>query len=398
MSYINNLPSDELQSESGSDRGPPRRRAKKRRKRSRNRRQESSTATRWSGQQTNVGKNDKRSDIEQSDTVRGEGLGKSEGESGGRDNVRKIGGQSQRTGRSNKTETYANATSDSGIASATPDAETNTIDNLPKSAERKRKANVERENSAVLDGVRRSKRNKPATVGLVTQGPIPGPSTIIKTSLPQATSTPSNVNLKIDLSLFNISGQLFRSAKALTVTTTNNSMVTQSNTSQSSTPTLVKSLRSLPKRGIRSTQSTAPSNSKPEPTQTTKTKPQTSTALFSNPQEPTPKSTTQSTDKSQRKSKRKRDTASQRSNNTSSSTRDFPNSWCDDSNSESDSESDKTWSPGPDKSETDESLTEEDEILSDSSYEVLVPKTAADLLNEYKSDDTDDSWALGDEC
>ena len=356
--------------------------------------------------QTNGGKNENKTNTEQSGAMKAMGGGKSEGETGVKDNGRKIGGQSQRAGRG-KTETYTSATPDSGINTATPDTEPDVVDNVSKGAERKRKVNVERETSAVLDGVRRSKRNKPATVGLVTQAPIPGPSTIIKTSLPQATSTSSNVSLKIDLSLFNISGQLFPSAKAVAVGTSNNSTVTQTSTSQSSTPTMVKSLRSLPKRGLKNLQSTSASNSKPEPTQTSKTKTQTSTnsqepVLKSTPvakSTPITKSTTQSTEKTQHRSKRKRDVTSQRSNTTSSSTRDFPNSWCDDSGSDSDSDSDKTWSPGPDnKSETDVSLTEEEEILSDSSYEVLVPKTAADLLNEYKSDDTDDSWDIGDEC
>ena len=407
MSYINNLPSDELPSESGSDRSPPRRRLKRRRKRVRNRKQSpaatGSTSRETVQQRPTSKKNEQKLENETSNIVKVEILGKSEGETGARDSVRRTSGASHRAVRSIKTETPANTTPDRGIASAMPDTERNLDENLPKSAERKRKAVAETENSAAFDGIRRSKRNKPATVGLVTQAPIPGQSTILKTSLPQATSTPSNVNLKIDLSLYNISGQLFPSAKAMTVTnaasSSSKTLVTQSNSSQSSAPSPIKNLRNMPKRVPKNVQSTAPSNTKPEPTQTSKTKSQNSATPCSNPQEPASKSKTQTADNAQRRSKRKRVPSSQRSNNTSAGSRDFPNSWCDDTNSEStDNESDKTWSPGPDKSETDESLTEEEEILSDSSYEVLVPKTAADLLNEYKSDDTDESWTLGEEC
>lgn len=79
-------------------------------------------------------------------------------------------------------------------------------------------------------------------------------------------------------------------------------------------------------------------------------------------------------------------------NNNSSSNRDFPNSWRD----SSDSSSDNTWEPGSDCNEMDDTITEgEDEFETDSSYEVQVPKSAAALLEEYASDESDESWTVG---
>lgn len=79
-------------------------------------------------------------------------------------------------------------------------------------------------------------------------------------------------------------------------------------------------------------------------------------------------------------------------NNNSSSNRDFPNSWRD----SSDSSSDNTWEPGSDCNEMDDTITEgEDEFETDSSYEVQVPKSTAALLEEYASDESDESWTVG---
>ena len=79
-------------------------------------------------------------------------------------------------------------------------------------------------------------------------------------------------------------------------------------------------------------------------------------------------------------------------NISNTSNRDFPNSWRD----SSDSSSDNTWEPGTDCDEMDDSSTEGDDgFETESSYEVQIPKSTAALLEEYASDDSDESWTVG---
>lgn len=292
----------------------------------------------------------------------------------------------QRIVRNSKCETLSNSTPDSGVHSATGSSELDTNQNA------KRKVSAETENLAFVDSLRKSKRIKPSTVSFVSQT-VPNHSTIITTS-----STPSNVNLKIDLSLFNISGQFIPTTNVTTVTKSSNeaacSVKTQPAPSHGSSVSSVKndsgclrkvSQRLRPTRGI---YSSTPASAVSETTSLTKPL----HSVADDTKLDFPKSQPQSADNARRRSNRRVVPNRQRSD--SLSNRDFPYSWCDDS----DSDSDQSWKPGSEKSETDDTLTEEDEIMSDSSYEVLVPKTTADLLEEYKSDDTDESWTLGDEC
>ncbi|XP_053393546.1 putative uncharacterized protein DDB_G0282133 [Mercenaria mercenaria] len=79
-------------------------------------------------------------------------------------------------------------------------------------------------------------------------------------------------------------------------------------------------------------------------------------------------------------------------NTVNTSNRDFPNSWRD----SSDSSSDNTWEPGSDCDEIDDSSTEGDDGFdTESSYEVQIPKSTAALLEEYASDESDESWKVG---
>lgn len=74
------------------------------------------------------------------------------------------------------------------------------------------------------------------------------------------------------------------------------------------------------------------------------------------------------------------------------SNRDFPNSWRD----SSDSSSDNTWEPGSDCDDVDDTNTEgEDGFETDSSYEIQIPKSTAALLEEFASDESDESWTVG---
>ena len=282
------------------------------------------------------------------------------------------------------------STSDSGIYSGVCGSETSQDDFLPRTVERKRKANNEKEHTTSTDSLRKSKRNRSSTVSVDShQVPvIPSSTAMIQTSLPQSLQTPSNVNLKIDLSLYNISGQLIPQTKPISATNCTNkpptnsgsSVTEQAITSYTSTASPVKNLTDSAKASVQ----------RQKPTKAVHTR--TSSPSHVKPEVGSPQTRSQNKENTEKRPKRQAVLNRQNSSNSNSSSlgnRDFPNSWCDDS----DSESDQTWVPGPDKSETDDTLTEEEEILSDSSYEVHIPKTAADLLDEYKSDDTDDSWA-----
>ena len=242
--------------------------------------------------------------------------------------------------------------SDNGASNDVHCAETNI-------AERKRKSDTsERENLQTSDGVRKPKRTK--STQHVLESRQPRASHAVQTSLPQSSSTSQqNLNVKIDLSLYNISGQLL-----------------QPRTSPVSLGT-AKTSGGLARKVV-----------------------STATSTTTKPDNEHGRKSSIPTGKSGRPKVQNRENAhhqrrigsnGERTATASFSKRTFPNSWRD-HRDDSESESDHTWEPGSEKSETDDVLTEEDEILSDSSYEVMVPKTAADLLEEYKSDETDESW------
>ena len=251
---------------------------------------------------------------------------------------------------------FTRSASDNGASNDGHCAETNI-------AERKRKSDTsERENLQTTDGVRKPKRTK--STPHVLESRQPKASHAVQTSLPQSSSTSQqNLNVKIDLSLYNISGQLL-----------------QPRTSPVSLGT-AKTSGALARKVV----STATS---------TTTKPDNENGRKSSiPTRKSGRPKTQNRENAHHTAQRRIGSNGERTATASFSKRTFPNSWRD-YRDDSESESDHTWEPGLEKSETDDVLTEEDEILSDSSYEVMVPKTAADLLEEYKSDETDESWTL----
>ena len=244
--------------------------------------------------------------------------------------------------------------SDNGASNDVHCAETNI-------AERKRKSDTsERENLQTYDGVRKPKRTK--STPHVLESRQPRASHAVQTSLAQSSSTsPQNLNVKIDLSLYNISGQLLQPQ-----------------------PTPVSLGTAKTSGGLaRKVVSTATSTS---------TKPGDENGRKSSiPARKSGRPKTQNRENAHHTAQIRIGSNAERTATASFGKRTFPNSWRD-HRDDSESESDHTWEPGSEKSETDDVLTEEDEILSDSSYEVMVPKTAADLLEEYKSDETDESW------
>ena len=228
-------------------------------------------------------------------------------------------------------------------------------------AERKRKSDTsERENLQTSDGVRKPKRVK--STPHVLDSRQPRASHAVQTSLPQSSSTSSqNLNVKIDLSLYNISGQLLQPRPTPVSLGT------------------AKTSSALARKVVTTATSTT---AKPDNENGRKS---------SIPTRKSGRPKTQTRENAHHTAQIRIGSNGERTATASFGKRTFPNSWRD-HRDDSESESDHSWEPGSEKSETDDVLTEEDEILSDSSYEVMVPKTAADLLEEYKSDETDESW------
>ena len=270
-----------------------------------------------------------------------------------------------------KRNTKSEILSDSGMCSPVYSSETSI-------GERKRKADInEKESLASTDSVRKSKHSKSNSVVLESHHPISNHLTTIQTSLPQGSSaSPQNLNVKIDLSLYNISGQLITQSSPVAVgkakTEGSGPLMKQVASSQTSAASAVIKATEIPKSSALQTERMSRNSRTKSPLHSS-----TIEKPVSNPK-------TQSKESPQKRQVE----LSRRKSSMSFGNRVFPNSWCDDS----DSDTDHTWEPGSEKSDTDDTLTEEEEILSDSSYELIVPKSAADLLDEYKSDDTDESW------
>ena len=192
----------------------------------------------------------------------------------------------------------------------------------------------------------------------------PRSSSTVQSSSSKHDNTAQSLNVKIDLSLINYSGNILAQPVSKSIPT--------------SGPTV-----------IHSTASVSPKHHTVAAT-ARQTRP--SSQRANNASLPT--SNRQHSNNSQRRVREARCTIVSGQNNEthhSDSHREFPFSWRDDS----DSESDETWEPEGEDHETDVTLSEEGESEGDTDYEVEIPKSTADLLQEYASDETDESWTYG---